>query len=66
MQCTGVGTLSLVLRAENPITPEMFGAVGDGVTDDYGACNAAEVYLRAVNNKNAIIGSKLTLGQARK
>lgn len=29
---------------DGPITPEMFGAVGDGVTDDTTACNAAVAY----------------------
>lgn len=34
VQCTGVPTLSLVLRVGNEINPSQFGAVGDGVIDD--------------------------------
>jgi hypothetical protein len=41
---TGVGAVVRTLLAkllESPISPEDFGAVGDGVTDDYAAINAA-------------------------
>jgi hypothetical protein len=41
VQCTGVPTLSLVLRVELPLNVKQLGAVGDGATNDYGAIQHA-------------------------
>ncbi len=41
VQCTGVGTLSLVLRLGDKISIRQYGATGDGVTDDTGAFDSA-------------------------
>lgn len=41
--CVGVGTLALVLRLQGCMTPNMFGCIGDGVTNDYDALMAAQV-----------------------
>lgn len=41
---SGTGAVARTVRAEllnRPVTPEQFGAVGDGVTDDYAAITAA-------------------------
>ena len=41
VQATGVATLSLVLRLDGIANPKMFGATGDGSTDDSLPCQAA-------------------------
>ena len=41
VQCTGVATLSLVLRIEGEVNVKTFGATGDGATDDYTSVLAA-------------------------
>jgi len=53
VQCTGVGTLSLVLRVGNECIGEQFGVVGDVVTDNAGALQAAFDY--AENNTAGLV-----------
>ncbi|RLM25320.1 hypothetical protein BIY29_07350 [Brenneria alni] len=40
------------------VTPEMFGAVGDGITDDTSAIQSAIEYLKTDSSKYAIIGHR--------
>lgn len=47
VQCTGVPTLALVLRVQNPADVSHFGAIGDGVVDD---TNAIRATLTAASN----------------
>ncbi|AUR82083.1 parallel beta-helix repeat protein [Vibrio phage 1.021.C._10N.222.51.F9] len=55
VQCTGVPSLALVLRVEGDIDIKQFGAVGDGVTDDNAAINAAHEFARDLVGYNTVI-----------
>ena len=49
VQCTGVGTLALVLRVEEAVKVRQFGALGDGSNDDTAAMLSAWEYALANN-----------------
>ena len=69
VQCTGVPTLSLVLRIEGAVNVRQFGAVGDGVTDDTLAIQSTLDFVTEDNatsavympTSNYVVTSRLTL-----
>lgn len=50
VQCTGVSTLSLVLRVDGPINIRQWGAQGDGSNDDTGAIQNCIDYVNNVGS----------------
>ena len=54
VQCTGVPTLSLVLRSSEAPTVVAFGAIGDGITDDTVAIQA--YYDSDIVNLSLVVG----------
>ena len=55
VQCTGVPTLSLVLRIEGAVNVRQFGAKGDGVVDDTLAIQSTLDFVSEDNNTSCLL-----------